>query len=312
MENKVIDFEDKGIKYILLKRGEYLIDGNVVSVDSYYKERVKVKNEKDVRMINKNTIIDHYLNSENGIKITESEYSEKIRELYDKKVYADEYDEDGTWETLEDEFAYRKFKTIWKPIRKDVQVLSEPLLVEVEKNIYNTNNKFIVNGFLNGDSDTDLYVYKRESALKNIVRECFKELKMAFESNCHYAETSKRKIWGMPEHGGIRYVVAFGEYVFGDEFKNVCSIRGTLEDMKSKYEHDKNSIRKVIKTKYVTKFGEIDEDKVDFKQMLKDLYYLRGEINSIEAKKNSWSKQNSANRKVNSIIDYLEDKFEEK
>ncbi|MBC6695282.1 hypothetical protein H9L25_00625 [Terrisporobacter mayombei] len=81
------------------------------------------------------------------------------------------------------------------------------------------------------------------------------------------------------------------------------------EDLISKYNYDKNKIRKIIKAKYNMHFGEVDEDKVDFKKLINDLYSLRGNINSIESKKSTWSEQNSANRKVNEIINYLESRF---
>ena len=47
-----------------------------------------------------------------------------------------------------------------------------------------------------------------------------------------------------------------------------------------------------------------DENKVDFKQLLKDLNSLREEINSIESKKITWINKNEASRKIDEIINY--------
>lgn len=306
---KVINFEDKNIKYILLDKGTYLIDGELITVDDYKKTRVKVKNSNDVRIVKKNVAIDYYLNQEDNTKMTISEYDDKIKELYSHRTYENEWDEDGKWNTLEDEYNYRKFKLVWKQITKTVQSISDPILVEEVKTIYDTGNKFIKNAYLNGDSDHDLYIYFRGDAWLNIVIECFRELEMEFFDDCGYRATANRKIWGNGTHSYIRYVVAFGEYIFDDEYRDPKTLRGTLEDMKTTYEKDRNSIRKIIKTKYNKAFGRVDEDKVNFEQLLDNLYSLRGSINSIESKKSTWTNQNNANKKVNQIIDYIESRF---
>lgn len=35
---EAVNFEDKNIKYVLLDRGNYLIDGKLISVDDYNKK----------------------------------------------------------------------------------------------------------------------------------------------------------------------------------------------------------------------------------------------------------------------------------
>ena len=307
---KVIDFEDKGIKFVLLGRGDYLIDGEVVSVDSYEKSKIGVKDENNIRKIRNTTVIDHYINVEDNTSISKYEYEERKSELLKHRTL-NEYEED-VWDSLENEFNYRKFIQTWDRIDKDIQVISEPILVEKVVLKYNTGNDFIKNAYLNGGdiSYCDLYVYNRHKAYLHIVEECFDELNMTYEEDCGHEYTKNKKIWSNSNHSGIRYVEAFGGYVFGDEFKNIHSSRGTYEEMLGMYEKDRNSIRKIIRNRYITPFGNVDENKVDFKLLLKDLYSLRENINSIESKKSTWSSQNAANRKVNEIINYLENKFE--
>lgn len=306
---KVINFEDKNIKFVLLDKGTYLIDGNIVNVDSYNKSRIKVIDENNIRKVHNNSFIEYYLNIENDSKLSVIEYNNKRKELLEHKIYEDEYDEDGTWDSLENEFEYRKFEMIYKPIRKNIQTFSDPIKVEVVNTKYDSGNKFINNAYLNGDGKYDLFVYNQHDAWLNIVDECFKELGMEFNGDCHYVMTKNEKIWGNSTHNCIRYVTAFGSYIFSDEFKNPHTLKGTLDDMTSKYNYDKNKIRKIIKTKYNMHFGEVDEDKVNFKELINDLYLLRGNINSIESKKSTWSEQNRANKKVNEIINYLESRF---
>lgn len=308
--NKVINIEDKGVKFVLLGSGTYLIDGKIVNVDGCNKSKVKVIDETNIKKVSEDSIIIYYLNTEDESKLSEFEYNNKVRELLKSKSYKDEYDEYGEWDSLESEFGYRKFKETYKPIRKIIQTFSKPLKVELVNINDSTNNKFIKNCFLNGGSVFDLYEYNQNDAWLNIVSECFNEFKMQFVGNVYHANTKDKKVWGNSEHSCIRYVTAFGSYIFDDRFKNPCLLRGTLGEMNSRYEHDRNTIRKIIRTKYNSHFGKIDEDKIDFKKILNDLYSLRGNINSIESKKVTWGEQNKSNKKINEIIEYLESKFE--
>ena len=309
---KVVEFEDKGIKYVLLERGKYLVDGNVVMIDTYYgKEQVGVKDENNIRKISETKVTDHYINIEDDTKMSEYEYEEKRKELVKHRTY-DEYD-DAVWDSLESEFNYRKFSQTWKRVDKVIQVISDPILVEKVYLKYNTGNKFIRSAYLNGEDSPccDLYIYSRKAAHLHITKECFDELGMTHEKNCGYEYTKTRKVWsGGDSDSGIRYVKAFGNYIFGKEFDHIRSPKGTYEDMVKRYEEDRSLIRGIIKRNYIATFGNADENKVDFKQLLKDLNSLREEINSIESKKVTWSNQNTANRKINEIINYIEDKFE--
>ena len=306
---KVINFEDKNIKYILLDRGTYLIDGELITVDNYNKTRVKVKNPNDVRIVKTNVVIDYYLNQEDNTKMTISEYNDKIKELYSHRTYENEWDENGKWNTLEDEYNYKKFKETWQQITKNIQTVSDPILVEEVKTIYDTGNKFIKNAFLNGDSSCDLFVYYRGKAWLNVVEECFDELGMKFDGDCGHYKTENKKIWGNSTHSYIRYVVAFGKYVFGDVYRDPRNLMGTLDDMKVKYEEDRESIRKIIISKYNRTFKRIDESKIDFKKLLNDLDSLRNSINSIDSKKTTLDDKNRADRKVNKIIECIEENF---
>lgn len=306
---KVINFEDKNIKYILLDRGTYLIDGELITVDSYNKTRVKVKNSNDVRIVKKNVVIDYYLNQEDNTKMTISEYNDKIKELYSHRTYENEWDENGKWNTLEDEYNYKKFKETWQQITKNIQSISDPILVEEVKTTYDTGNNFIKNAFLNGNSYCDLFVYLRDEAWLNIVEECFNELGMKFSGNCNHYKTENKKIWGNSTHSCIRYVVAFGTFVFDNKFKEPSNLIGTLDDMKKKYEEDRGSIRKIIISKYNKTFGQIDKDKIDFKKLLNDLDSLRRSIDSIDSKKATLDDKNRANSKVNKIIECIEESF---
>ncbi len=307
---KGINFEDKNIKFVLLPIGRYLIDGEVVNNNTHTKIEVKVKNEKDIREIEETKIVDYYLHVDTKEKITNEEYNSKINQLLEKSYYDYDVDEQ-IFTTLEDEYAYKKFKSLYKPIYKIIQTFSEPLKVEMKIYQYDTGNKFIKNCFLNGNSSYDLYVYNQHDAWIDIVENCFKELKFEYIPNCDYVYTKDKKVWGNSTHSCIRYVTAFGGYVFDDRFDspNRC-IYGMLEDLKERYKRDYDRIRDVIIMKYNKAYKDIDPKKVDYKKVLEELYHINGFVNDIGVKKQSIEKQKGTIRRIDKLIQYLESKYE--
>lgn len=307
---KGINFEDKNIKFVLLPIGRYLIDGEVVNNNTCTKIEVKVKNEKDIREIEETKIVDYYLHVDTKEKITNEEYNSKINQLLEKSYYDYDVDEQ-IFTTLEDEYAYKKFKSLYKPIYKIIQTFSEPLKVEMKTYQYDTGNKFIKNCFLNGNSSYDLYTYNQHDAWIDIVENCFKELKFEYIPNCDYGHTKDKKVWGNSTHSCIRYVTAFGGYVFDDRF-NLPNKRiyGTLEDLKERYKKDYDRIRDVIIRKYNKIYKDIDPKKVDYKKVIEELYRIDGIINNIDVKKQSIEKQKGAISRIDKLIQYLESKYE--
>lgn len=307
---KGINFEDKNIKFVLLPIGRYLIDGEVVNNNTHTKIEVKVKNEKDIREIEETKIVDYYLHVDTKEKITNEEYNSKINQLLEKSYYDYDVDEQ-IFTTLEDEYAYKKFKSLYKPIYKIIQTFSEPLKVEMKTYQYDTGNKFIKNCFLNGNSSYDLYVYNQHDAWIDIVENCFKELKFEYIPNCDYVYTKDKKVWGNSTHSCIRYVTAFGGHVFDDRFDspNRC-IYGTLEDLKERYKRDYDRIRDVIIRKYNKVYKDIDPKKVDYKKVIEELYRINGFVNDIGVKKQSIEKQKGAISRIDKLIQYLESKYE--
>jgi len=103
---------------------------------------------------------------------------------------------------------------------------------------------------------------------------------MVFDGNVSYNKTANERIWGNSDHSCIRYVVAFGTYVFGDSWGSPKVIKGTLQDVKTRCKQDRQSIRNIITRQYNKHFGNIDAGKFDFDALLKKLNtassYMRG------------------------------------
>lgn len=297
-----VKFTDLDTKIVSLASGEYLVDGNLVVV-SYGKQDVAVVDDKNIRKITNNRIIERYNNGESDISV--EDYNLKREILLSKLV-------DDEWETLDDEFAYRKFMSSWQAIYKEVQELGDPLIVKYINAKYDTGNKFISNAYLSGidRKEKSLYTYNQSSAWIEIVNECFTELKMENKGDCRYNSTSNKKIWGNSNHSCIRYVVAFGSYVFNDAFSSPRMITGKLKDMQEHYELDRKNIRSIILKQYYAHFGSIDSGRFDFKSLLSAIRKSKSYLSDVEPKQKSYESWNKCSRVLDSCINMIESSYE--
>lgn len=302
-----INITDQNITYIKLPSGVYLVDGEVIEVTTFNRELVKCRDLDNVRIITNNKIILEYRCGEEAM--TPAEYEARKFDLFKKYYLSDTLDNSGNechfgyWATLEDEFAYRKFTESWKPIYKTIQV-SDPIKVEVEKIVYSTGNPYIKSAFLNGDSpDETLYSYQQGQSWKDFVKECFDELGMAYEENASYSQTANRKIWSNnSSYSCIRYVCAFGTYVFGDSWGNPKVLKGTLNDMEERCKKDRETIRNIIISQYNKHFGNIDAGKFDFNELLKKLNLASSLLKDIKVYQKSTENYYHCMRNINDCI----------
>lgn len=306
---KMVDIKDIGVKYVLLSSGKYLVGDEVIHVDGYYDKKVQIKEDVDVRKITEISVVVKYIKGEEEMSI--DDYESLKRELLKNRTYND-YDETYEWKDLESEFEYKKLTTYWKPVYRTVQEFSEPLkLAEVKEITYDTGNKYIKNIFFNGSSAEDiaLYVYNRPEARISIVSTIFKELGFEYEKGISYVRTEGKKVWGNSDHSVIRYVVAFGKYIFNDTWDNKFTPRGTLEDLTKMYNDDYTAIKKIIMTHYNRTFGKIDEKSFDFAKLIDDLNSVKDIVYSIDSKVKTQERQNKAINKLHKMIEDINNKF---
>lgn len=306
---KGVSIEDKDIKVVYLNSGKYLIDGEVVKVEGYSDMKVQVIDASNIRKITENRFVKEYVCGDERLSV--KDYNEQRDNLLTKRKSYSEYDEE--WESLEDEFTYRKFIQTWTAIYTVEQEVSEPLLVQFEKTKYDTGCKYIRNAFLNGDDkNATLFTYDQNAAWLGIVRECFNELEMSYQEGLSYSATNNKKVWGNSTNGCIGYVTAFGTYVFNDLWKNPRLLKGTLSDMMSKYENDKSAIRKVIIDKYNNHFGCIDAGKFDFDRLKSILSRAQSNLAEVEPKQKSYRSWNFARNALNEAQEMIKVAYEVK
>lgn len=294
----------------ITESGKYLIDGEIVEVD-YHEKKFPVKNINNIKKITLTTYIRYYTNREDENKIlTIDEYNNKKQELLLKSEYIeDQYDSENDyrkWNTIEDEFEYKKFIRDWIPVKNTIQEISEPIKVEVIEHNIKNDNPFIQNYFLNGKDKFNVYQYNRISAVKNIIRNKFKKLGMKFIENINYQNTNKKMVWGNSTHSGVRYLVAFGNYIFKDdnvrEYEN--NIIGNYETLKNRYNEDKKYLENYIQKRYDLHFKE--KIKIDFEHVYKRLNTIHSSILELNVYKINEIDKSVVLNIINDLIKYIE------
>lgn len=137
----------------------------------------------------------------------------------------------------------------------------------------------------------------------------FKELGFEYEKGISYLGTEGKNVWGNSDHSVIRYVVAFGKYIFNDSWGTELTPRGTLADLTKMYNDDYTAIKNIIMTHYNRTFGKIDEKSFDFVKLADNLSSVKDIVYSIDSKVKTQECQNKAINKLDKIIKEVNDKF---
>lgn len=307
---KAVEFVDKDIKFVELPRGTYEVDGNIVECKDY-NNKVYVVDIDSVRPITRTSVVCYY--TTNGEDRYEKDWYESQKsDLLKKRTVIDlgDYETETKWESLEDEFSYRKFIYTYTAVNKNIEVIGDPIKFDVTSTVMDSGNPFIKSEFINGKENVSLFVYDRHSALLFIVKNCFDDLGMSFQNEVGYQQTKNQKIWGNSTHSCIEYVTAFGGYLFTNTHKNIVTImRGSLEQMRSKYEEDKRTIEGIIRTRYNEHFGEIDKGNFNFKELINTLRTTQKRISDIKPSKSSYNDHSTALRLIREAITQIESSF---
>lgn len=259
-------------------------------VISEVKGEVKVKDFNDLVKLNLKENVIGAQHKESGEIISHVEYLNKEKELLSFRRY-DDVEEMYIWNSLDDEFNYRKFVASYQHLREKVYE-EEEILVEVVKEVLiDTGNPFISSKFSNSGELSNICTYHRSSALMSIAEEKLKELgaerlpDQTFGSN-----TDGKLAYSIPTHSGIKFLKFAGSYIFtGSSFEGNNLIKvGELETLLEYYKEDEQAVRNIIQNKYLEKFGRFDESKtLVISESIKKLSNLESNIRKLNVNKKS-------------------------
>lgn len=310
---KVISIDDLGVNIVELSAGTYLVDGEVVSHSGWNsyssKHQISAKDIEDIRSIHKRNILVGYVPTTEGITddvLSVEGYNDFLQELH-KNGYTvgPDDDQDFVWNTLEDEFAFRKFMSQWKPKYKEETTYSEPLLIDRSHIRQDSGNPYIVAGFLTGRSDVPLYSYNRSNVVASLLAKKFESLGMEFKEGLSYSQTEGKKLWSNSTHSGLEYVTAFGKYIIGKNLvpKTRGEFKGSFEYLENIYKEDKKWIEDLIQVGYNLHFRNEGASTVLLGEVYNGLKTCINYVNTLDVKVKSETSKRSALMQLNKLLE---------
>lgn len=310
---KVISIDDLGVNIVELPHGNFLVDGEVVSNTGYNsynnKHQIAAKDIENVRSISTRNILVGYVPTTEGITddiLSVEGYNDFVQELH-KNGYTvgPDDDQDFAWNSLEDEFAFRKFTSQWKAKYKEEVTYSEPLLIDCSHIRQDSGNPYIVAGFLTGRSDVPLYSYSRSNAVASLLAKKFESLGMEFKEGLSYSQTEGKKVWSNSAHSGLEYVTAFGKYIIGKNLipKTRGEFKGSFEYLENIYKEDKKWIEDLVQVGYNLHFRNEAASSVLLGDIHAGVKTCISYVNTMECKVKSETSKRSAIAQLNKLLE---------
>jgi hypothetical protein len=309
---KVISIDDLGVNIVELPAGTYLVDGEVVSHggwNSYNtKHQISAKDVENIRAVYKTNILVEYVMSVDdgsGDTMPVESYNHIKAELTKSGTFDGADEDEYIWDSLDAEFAYRKFVSFWKPKYKEEITYSEPLLIDRSHIRQDSGNPYIVAGFLTGRSDVPLYSYNRSTAVASMLAKKFESLGMEFKEGLSYGATEGKKIWSNSTHSGLEYVTAFGKYIIGKNLvpKTRGEFKGSFEHLEKIYKEDKQWIEDLIQVGYNLHFRNEGASTVLLGDVYSGLKTCISYVNTMEVKVKSETSKRSALAQLNKLLE---------
>lgn len=310
---KVISIDDLGVNIVELPHGNFLVDGEVVSNTGYNsynsKHQIAAKNVENVRSVYTRNILVGYVPTTEGITddvLSVEGYNDFISQF--RNSYTEDEDGDKDWNSLDDEFAYRKFVAQWKAKYKEETTYSEPLLIDRSHIRQDSGNPYIVAGFLTGRSDVPLYSYNRSNAVASMLAKKFESLGMEFKEGLSYGATEGKKVWSNSTHSGLEYVTAFGKYIIGKNLvpKTRGEFKGSFEYLENIYKEDKQWIEDLIQVGYNLHFRNSGASSVLLSEVSAGVKTCINYVNTMEVKVKSETSKRSALAQLNKLLESVD------
>lgn len=231
----------------------------------------------------------HYSDGQNILSI--EEYNTKRSELLKNAEY-DSYQEECSFSTLEEEYAYKKFLQTWKMIYDDPQ----PERIPVEVEIVEVRT-------ISGDPDIDS-LWNSPNIITENKFYCIDRDKFSKKYLTAYCQQNNLN-FNIPDHSGIVYAQINGKYAFNSDFlfKNTNFI-GTLEQCKQEKERLDKKIKSVVYT-YVS--IEKETKPKDIGSIIQALKILNHDLKKIKPVSTSRYNYITFSDKLNLLITNLEE-----
>lgn len=295
---------DLGVYTFELPSGNYMVNGTPMKL--VRKQEVQVEDISDIRSVSSTSVVKHYVHVGEPPQeiISVENYDIRLKQLTSKGSYEDY---EWSFDDLDDEFAYRRFKQNWAPVHHTITTESEPFTFDVSTGVLNTDNPFIASLYAMDGQSCKVYTYNRPGAIADILHKTFSELGMTYEDRTAYAKTDGKKIWGHSNGKfDLDYTMAFGTYLSFLKDYVKSRRRGSLEAMTELYNTDIEFVSRKIKAMFAAHFTR-DPGTFDFSELYTKLQQINNGLRHVEYKVKSRDDYRSVQRKVTDAINFVDD-----
>jgi hypothetical protein len=194
---------DKGIIYLVLPKGEYLVDGRTFSVDKYGGHECTFKYNPSeypptILKVIKTLQLLHFFTTE-GSTLSPDEYKKKKSELLINSNR--DCDDDLYFSSIDDEYNYKKFERDWKPKYKE-ELTYENVELEINHMMLDTGSKYIQALFCFDTTQPNLVKFDRLAYQKDLLRS------LCLKYNCAL---------DIPSHSGLKFAKINSNYCFTND-----------------------------------------------------------------------------------------------
>lgn len=269
-----------------------MIDKEVITIN-YLGSKIQSASDQIIP-ITQTSISTHYENAE-GDKKSLEQYSSELKEIVLKGIPDDDFD--YTFESDTDQLVYINLIKRWKICSRKTIQYGDPIPIEYKPVTIDTGNEFVkpvlsLKPYLFG-----LYKYDRNAATSAVVTSTFKSLGMKYGGSLNHEQTELVKVWGNPTHSHLRYVTAFGRYLFKKEY--LGNKTGSMKSMIAECESDKEEIDRIIRSGYAVHFGN---PRLKIKKLLGSLQKISFIADTVESKQKTSNEHCHLKREIRELI----------
>lgn len=273
----------------------FSINGREENIPAGQNVEIKDKPTSIIKIESK-TEISHYKNSATAI-LPVQEYDNSIFELK-KKEYC--VDDEYSWESLEDEFAYKKFVQTWKPIYKQVKVESvyEIVFKELPVSIYDFIVPYYQFGGQSLSNPTCIYT---APTVRMLIAAAEKYGFTRLENRASY-EMTKGKKWSYDD--SLQYIKINGHYPLAKDVDKWWARTDTYEKCIELY----NEHSKFVDDLFSKESRLIDNEPItenERAEILTSLKVVQSHLSEVEPKNKSYNDYNLAVTKLRNVIDRI-------
>lgn len=279
---------DKDFKYRVTLSGNSYDRFIVNDEEVTGKDTISLSEYPTIKQKITKNVAKHYVNSDGN-----------ILEIDDYKVIYDKLIKE--YPTLEEEYEFKKFTSIWKIVYDQVTTLEDVVIEDFGTFVLDTESKYIVSDYFFGKNEPICKFYKNAFAIDTLKRIVVEEGCVIDSNSNKYIDD--KPVAEIPTHSGIRFAKIAGNYVFTEKYDFTDRAKGGLfEDLLV----EQKALEDDIRARVQRTIRALNESlKLSNIEIVNQLENIRGLLYKMDVKKTSFDSHRQVMNSVNKLLGSL-------